>query len=708
MKRSNHHNQAPTVIAIALFFITVASPLPAHASPVVYENYWGTKRADLMFHTEDEGYQPAPLLETNVKISITGPIARVLVRQKFHNPAQSWAEGIYVFPLTEGAAVDHMRLILDERVIEGQIHEKQKAKRIYNKAKREGKRASLLRQQRPNIFTTKVANIPPGGGIDIEIEYQQPVSIDSGEYSFRFPMVVAPRYIPGAVLHEQKNSGSGWADNTDVVRDASHITPPVQRPEDGPINPVRIAVDLAPGFAPDEVRSMYHKINSNKAGEGRYHLTIANEVTPADRDFVLTWRPSPTTKPLTALFTEQVGDQFFSLLMVTPPPAENMKGAIPPREVIYLIDRSGSMHGPSVDQAKSALLTAIKRLRPQDTFNIIAFNHMSFPLFGQPMMASPRNKRIAKRFIQVMQADGGTEMYGALQLALKQSTDSGGKLRQVIFLTDGAVGDEDRLLKLIESALGSTRLFPVGIGSAPNSHFMRKAAQFGRGDFTYIGDSAEVEEKMKALFKKIEAPALTDIKITLDESERGFEIYPETIPDLYLGRPVIVALKTKSAPTTVAISGLNDFKPWQTAVSISEPVSQSGVNVLYARRKIESLLDSMRTAPNQDESNQLRQAVVDTSILHHLVSKYTSLVAVDVTPGRPADEDLGSHAMKTNLPHGWKFGKVFGAAEMASAPMSFEMAQTATSAREDVFIGLLMLLGATLLWRMRGCKEQRK
>ena len=621
----------------------------------------------LLFRSEQQSLLlPAPVLKTEVEMKVTGPIARATVRQQFQNPSPEWAEGIYVFPLPEEAAVDHLRMRIGERIIEGVIKERAEAKKAYDTAKAAGRRASLVEQERPNIFTTSVANIGPRETITIEIEYQQLLHSDQGRFRLRFPMVVGPRYI------------------TDAVPDASRITPPVEHPSKGPINPVTLKIDLAPGFPLARLESPYHKIKVSSQQDGRYTLTLEEGAVPADRDFELMWQPVSGKAPEAALFTEQKDEETFAVFMVLPPEPSALEGHRQPRETIFVIDTSGSMHGASIEQAKAALHLALSRLRPEDSFNIIQFNSVMHALFAGAVPVTRENLGKAARYVSGLHADGGTEMLPALQRAL-DGTDTGGRLRQIIFLTDGAVGNEDQLFSVIRQRLGDSRLFTIGIGSAPNSHFLRKAAEFGRGSFTYIGSTTDVQEKMGALFRKLEHPALTDIGVELS-STAGVEILPERIPDLYLGEPLIVSIRARQLPEHIRLRGRFGGAVWETTLSAAQGENREGLSVYWARQKIASLMDKQLGGAEQEAG---RQEIVDLAVKHHLVSRYTSLIAVEMTPARPADKNLHTHPMKTNLPEGWDYTAVFG------------LPQSATNGQLQIVLGLLALGLASILYRHR-------
>lgn len=690
-------SRSRTVCVWLTIFLTLLSwaggPPVLHAcgeEPTPVEETVGlgdVKQGQLLFRTGQAGrFIPAPTLRTDVRITVTGVIARAVVKQEFTNSSKEWTEGIYVFPLPETAAVDHLRMKIGEHIIEGQVKERSEAKKVYEQAKQEGKRASLVEQERPNIFTTSVANIAPRDRITIEIEYQETVRFDQGAFSLRFPMVVGPRYIPGTpvFVEDQPQAGQGIALDSDRVPDASRVTPPVEHPAHGSINPVSLSIDLAPGFPVGTLESASHPILIVPEPNGRRQVTLRQDTVPADRDFQLTWQPAPGREPSATLFTQQQDGATYAFMMVMPPAAVGKQPVGLPRETIFIIDTSGSMSGTSIEQARAALLLALPRLTSLDRFNVIEFNSVVHALFSKPQPVTAATMKKAARFVDNLVANGGTEMSPALTLALKAPVDEK-RIQQVIFLTDGQVGNETELFELIAQRLGPRRLFTIGIGSAPNSHFMRKASEFGRGTFTHIGNVNEVKDKMDALFRKLEHPVLTEIHVEGPGLD-GAELFPSRIPDLYDGEPIVVAIKHTQLPDEVTIQGKEGSAPWMTRLSLKQSESREGLSVYWARQKIASLMDQERQG--QDDSTR-RQAVLDVALPHHLVSRYSSLVAVDVTPVRPTDKDVIPHAMKTNLPDGQDFQAIFG------------LPNTATNGPLQILLGLLTLTTAAMLLFVR-------
>jgi Ca-activated chloride channel family protein len=599
------------------------------------------------------GYTTATLLNSEVEMSISGLVARVKLKQEFTNESQDWVEGIYVFPLPDKAAVDHMRLHIGERFIEGEIQEKAQAKKTYEKAKQQGKKTSLVEQQRANLFTTSVANIGPGETVVVEIEYLEDVRFEAGQFSIRFPMTLTPRYIPGSPLPDRV--GSGWSPDTDQVPDASLITPPQVRASKG--HRITLEATVNAGLPLEIIASRYHPVSVHE-DNGRYRVSFSSTAVAMDHDFELVWRAQPSAAPRAMTFRETVDGKAHYLLMVMPPDEQEIPSATLPRETIFIVDTSGSMHGVSIAQAKQAVQLALQGLKPADRFNVIEFNSITNPLFAQSQPASLSNLATAKAFVGALQANGGTEMRPALAMAL-DAPASEEHLRQVVFITDGSVGYEDELFSMIENKLRAARLFTVGIGSAPNSWFMRKSAEAGRGSYTFISALHEVGEKMRGLFQKLEQPQVTNIQVDWP-SGVVVDSFPSSIPDLYLGEPVIVKAEISGrlrSSDRIRVSGNSTSGGWSADLPVEMASDSEGVAALWARARIDELMDVQRRHPDPDE---VRAAIVNTAIAHHLVSKYTSLVAVDKTPVRPSSDPLKSEQVANLMPYGQSANAIFG------------------------------------------------
>ncbi|MEE1978708.1 marine proteobacterial sortase target protein [Shewanella xiamenensis] len=693
---------APQNIA-ATFDEHTASTLPAFSFDDVTQGM-------LVYQTASGRLMPSLPVDTQVSMQVSGLTNRVSVKQVFSNQTGFVLNGRYLFPLPNEAAVDSLRLHIGERIIEGQIHLKQQAKQIFEQAKAEGKRASLVSQERPNMFTTEVANLAPDEKLVVEISYQETIHYEDGLFSLRFPLVVAPRYISGLTLGGNQSERI----TSSQVFDADRIIAPIRdaNSEADPVLKADIKVKLGDDVEKSAVVSPYHPITIAEK-QGQLTAALANRV-PANRDFVLQWRLKQGNSPVAWVFnqagkthtaqddnasadTGPTGNSSntdnYSLVMVLPPKVEASEQLNLPRELILVIDTSGSMAGDSIIQAKNALRYALRGLKAQDSFNIIEFNSDVSSLSPVPLPATEENLVIARQFVNRLQADGGTEMALALNAALPRqafNTASGAdkSLRQVIFMTDGSVGNESALFELIRNQIGDNRLFTVGIGSAPNSHFMQRAAELGRGTFTYIGDVDEVEQKISQLLGKIQYPVLTDLQVRFDDGSVP-DYWPAPIPDLYRGEPVLISLKRHPRePQELVISGRQGHKNWQQSVSLEstersnsgaavEPQA-AGLDLLWARKQI-AALELSKNGANDDK---VKQQVTALSMNYHLVSPYTSLVAVDLTP-ITTNAISRDAVVCQHLPLGWQ-------------PMGV-LPQTSTSSRFDMLLGGGVLMIALML-----------
>lgn len=585
-----------------------------------------------LVHPESE-YTDAPILNTKVDFDISGLTARVKVKQVFRNETSHWVEGKYLFPLPEKSAVDSLRMKIGERIILGEIKEKQQAKRIYQQAKRAGKKASLVEQQRPNVFTNAVANIAPFENIEVIIEYQQDlVFAKDGSLNIRFPMTMTQRYTPSSVVVENfQDFKQGFQLTPSVFEDIE--LPQKNKSQLG--NDVEITVNLNSGIPISAVTSKSHQINYQQNSESHYQISLAGYKNKADRDFVLSWQPLAGAEPRAALFSESIANENYISLMVMPP-QQQVSDISLPREVIFVIDTSGSMAGESIKQAKQALLYGLSTLQYGDKFNVIEFNSVTDSLYTRPQSFTESSHAEAVNFVRQLKANGGTEMLSAMNSALKNGK-SKNRVRQVLFLTDGAISNESQLFQTISQKLGSSRLFTVGIGSAPNAHFMKRAARFGRGTFTFIADIKESERKIKELFSQISRPVLSHIEVNWPRNSNA-EMWPARVPDLFAGEPLWIKAKVNDLQGVITIKGRMLNSLWETNLELSPGKSQTGIAKLWAREKIASIMNQAR----HGRVDQIqKKEIIDTALKHHLVSRFTSLIAVEKTPSRIAEQLIG-------------------------------------------------------------------
>ena len=592
---------------------------------------------------------------TSIRAQVTGNVARVHVTQKFENPSDQWLEGLYVFPLSVGAAVDELELIVGERRIRGEIQRKEQARAVYEQAKHEGRRASLVDQERPNMFTTSVANIAPHSSVTVEIAYLDTVPFRDGRYTLNLPLSITPRYSPGA--------------DTDTVA----VNAPTPEAVASEVQTAQIDIDLVAGFPLQSVQSLHHSVVMEMKGAGR-HITLRSPTVPADHDFELVWIPSVAPDTQASAFAEKVGSDTYVLLTLMPPQISAER--LYKREVLFIIDTSGSMSGPSIDQAREALRLGVARLQPTDSFNIIRFSNDATSLFPTSAPAVGVNRHTAAEFIDGLTADGGTEMRNALELAFSMPP-ARDALRQIVFVTDGSVSNEADLVKLINAKIGGARLFTVGIGAAPNAYFMREAAAAGRGSYTFIPQIEHVSDRMSDLFKKLESPALVDLKLHWPDGTVA--TLAASLPrDVYAGDPLTVAAKLPSLPTgVVTLTGRAGGGLWTRQLAITMVDGQPGVAKLWARERIGEL---SRQKNLGGDAGEAESEIVRLALDHHLVSDYTSLVAVDETPVRPVGADERAEQVPTSAPRGG-----------AWAQRSTGFASTATPAPLLFVIGLLAL-----------------
>ncbi|TGD73529.1 marine proteobacterial sortase target protein [Mangrovimicrobium sediminis] len=653
-------------------------------------------------------YAPALTQSSRVELGIAGMLARVRLEQTFHNQTDQWQEGVYSFPLPPDAAVRHLEMRAGERVIIGEVREREEAANVYREARAAGKKAALVEQQRPNLFTTRIANVAPGEQVSVRLEYVQQAQYAGGEFSLRVPTTLTPRYIPGVPLAEiaaeeelaetvplSVDEYFGWARATTEVPDAAAITPLQYRQpgsDSAPLNPVSFDVDLDAGMPLARVEALYHRMNLSRDGE-RYHLVLADGVAEMDRDFELRWRPVTGATPRAALFTEAVDGEYYGLLMVLPP-ALAADQQVLPREMIFVVDTSGSMGGEPIRQAQASLQYGLAQLRPGDSFNIIAFESTTRALFNRAQPVSETSTARARAFVQRLQAGGGTEMLPALQRALSpqgvaraEPEERGQRLRQVVFITDGAVGNEQALFAAIQRELGDSRLFTVGIGSAPNQWFMQRAADAGRGFSVQVGRIEEVGERMASLFERISAPLARELRV---QWPVAVEAWPARVPDLYRGEPLVQAVHFGSTPPAgeIEVHGRLAGQAWRQSVSVPAlPGAQphSGVASVWARRKIANL---MAQPGDTTSAQETRAAVLEVALAHQLLSPYTSFVAVEQQLSRDPQVPLRAGAVPNTRPQG-----------QSAQPYAYP--NTATSARAKVLLASLLLLLGLLVHVMR-------
>jgi Ca-activated chloride channel family protein len=605
----------------------------------------------LSYNKSGNNYAALKLVKSEYHVDITGIIAQVNIKQSFHNDGSEWIkEGMYAFPVAQNAAVYQMKLIIGKRVIEGEIHEKQQAQEIYDEAKSQGLSASLVKQYRPNLFTTDIANIMPNERIEVEISYQQSLTYDAGHIDFRLPLAIKNRYMQERFLPDSNATNLG---DTDLLH--STVIDQQQR---------LINIKLEAGFELSELTSLNHDVTIQ-------HSAIMQTISLNDRqlydkhDFVLRWYPTLGAEPQAAMFSEKLAGEEYVLMMLLPSQTRHTNINKQARELVFIIDTSGSMHGDAINAAKDALLFGLTQLSENDLFNVVEFNSYSRELFKHSVIANSNNLSSAIDFIDALQADGGTNMAPALSFAMKDKVKAH-YLKQIVFITDGSVGNEAQLFNQINQDIADARLFTVAIGAAPNNYFMSKAAHIGRGTYTNVDKLNEVDNSMSELFTKLSSPALTNVAISWDI---GTTQSPALIPDLYQDQPIIVTAKMKHFNPDIVISGLVENKAWSNNFTFNQDGRSKGVARLWARNQIKDLTDDYMLGADIDALH-LQQQITTLALKYHLVSEFTSLVAVDKTPDISRLVQLQATAMnqletlaEVNFPQtdlGWKWRMLLG------------------------------------------------
>lgn len=409
----------------------------------------------------------------------------------------------------------------------------------------------------------------------------------------------------------------------------------------------------------------------------------------SNKSFTLSWQLLESSQPQVSSFTQEVSGEHYTLLTFFPPKTDTAQ--VIARDIIFIVDTSGSMQGGSMKQAKASLQLAVLQLNNKDSFNIIAFDDETELLFPITQMVSAENIKNALEFIEDLSADGGTEMYRPLSNSLmmkKNEMQSVKAIRQIVFITDGAVANEFELMQLLNTAQGSFRLYTVGIGAAPNGYFMKKAAQFGRGSYVFIQNQHEVQQKVSHFMTKISQPAISNIKLTFDSQvHQQVDVYPKKIPDLYFGEPLQIAIKSQLPITSVQLAGDTASTPWYQQLIINDSPSSKGISSLWARRKIESLLDSLVVGANKDK---VKSQVIATSLNHQILSPYTSFIAVEKKP------EISSLLTKNNLSD---VNKSRSTATQAHESLLVAMPQTSIGWQLQFLIGIALLLLAKIMSR---------
>jgi len=598
-----------------------------------------------------------PLKHTDVKAEISGFLSRVVVTQEFENPFKEKIEAVYTFPLPQNAAVDDMTMIVGDRTVRGKILRREEAEAVYEAAKTSGQTASLLNQERPNIFTQSVPNILPGEKIKITISYVETLKYENGAYEFVFPMVVGPRYIPGASASGSPQ-GNGFAPNTDRVPDASHVTPrPV--PEGMRVgHDISLDVTLDAGVPIDVLSSKTHDVNVDRPDDRRARVRLKDEDTIPNKDFVLRYDVAGK-KIEDALLTHSSGTGGFFTLILQPPERVTAED-VTPKELVFVLDTSGSMSGFPIEKAKETMKLALDNLYPYDTFNLITFAGDEHILFPGPVPATKENLQKAQAFLETRQGGGGTEMMKAIKASMDPS-DAQGHVRIVCFMTDGYVGNDMEIIGEVQKH-PNARVFAFGIGSSVNRFLLDGMARYGRGEVEYVALNDDGSAAARRFYERVRNPLLTDISVDWNGLPVA-DVYPKTVPDLFSAKPVIITGRyTASGRGAIRLKGKiagRDFVR-EIPVDFSNAQQHDVLATLWARTRVDDLMSQdFKGAQAGNMQADVKQAITQLGLEYRLMTQFTSFVAVEemiVTDGgQPRRIDV-----PVEVPEGVNRAGVFG------------------------------------------------
>ncbi len=606
-----------------LYFSLAALAL---AAPALAGPARATSGALLMMNREGQPTGECPLKRTEVKAEITGFLSRVTVTQNFENPASDTIEAVYTFPLPANAAVDRMTMLIGDRTVEGKIKPREEAKAIFDAARNAGKTASLLEQERPNIFTQSVTNIRPGDKVRIVISYVAPLQYEAGTYEFLFPMVVGPRYIPGKPTGRQ---AGGWAPDTNRVPDASRVTPNVALPGTRAGHDITIDVSIDSGVPIQRLECGSHEIAKEQAGPTRATVRLKDLAVIPNKDFILKYGTAGARID-DALLTHR-GDKggFFTLILQ--PPDRPAPTQITPKELVFVVDTSGSMHGFPLDKSKEVMRLSLAHMNPRDKFNVITFAGDTHLLFSEPEPATPENISKAKAFLDGHRGGGGTEMMKAIRAAL-DPTDSLEHMRVVVFLTDGYVGNDFEIIGEVKKH-PKTRVFSFGIGNAVNRFLLDRIAGEGRGEAEFVTLKDNGDEAAKRFFERVRNPLLTDVQIDFGGLPVS-DVYPKRVPDLFAARPLVIHGRySGAAKGALRIQGKVAGTAYNREVKVDLPAADSRHDVLasfWARAKVDDLMAQDYAGMQRgNPAGQLQAEITRIGLEFRLMTQFTAFVAVE-------------------------------------------------------------------------------
>src|SRR5438874_3086103 len=618
-----------------------------------------------------------PMKPTDVKAQISGFLSRVTVTQEFENPFSEKIEAVYTFPLPQNAAVDDMTMLVGDRTVRGKILRREEAQAVYEAARNNGQTASLLNQERPNIFTQSVANILPGEQIKITISYVETLKYEDGSYEFVFPMVVGPRYVPGNATGAQS---TGFSPDTDRVPDASRITPQPAPAGMRAGHDISIDLMLDAGVPIDALNSNTHEVIIERPDDRRAHVALKDQSTIPNKDFII--RYDVAGKQISdALLTHSTGHSGFFTLILQPPEKVTAED-VTPKELVFVLDTSGSMSGFPIEKAKETMKLALDNLYPYDTFNLITFSGDEHILFPEPVPATKENLAKAQAFLESRQGGGGTEMMKAIKASMDPS-DAQGHVRIVCFMTDGYVGNDLEIIGEVQKH-PNARVFAFGIGNSVNRFLLDNMAKYGRGEVEYVGLNDDGSAAARRFHERVRNPLLTDITIDWNGMSVA-DVYPGTIPDLFGAKPVILTGRyTGNGRGVIRLKGKMSDRDFVREIPVDFSSSQSQHDVLatlWARTRVDDLMSrDFKGAQQGNMQDEVKQAITNLGLDYRLMTQFTSFVAVEemiVTDGGkprridvPVEVPEGVNRQAVYGQEDRAFGRLQTLASFSRAPMA--------------------------------------
>jgi Ca-activated chloride channel family protein len=586
-----------------------------------------------------------PLKRTTFRVRVAGMMAHYRVEQTFENSFTSPIEAVYVFPLGDDAAVSSYRIVIGERIIKGEIKTREQARKTYREAKRKGHTAGLLQQEKGNIFSQRIANIAPGETVRVRFEFVEVLKYRDQRYELVLPMVVGPRYLPANRVGRRPIGSHAFGRR----KRRGVVSIPYLRPKTRSGHNVDISVRIDAGVPIDYVVSASHHIKVAKVDVTTVDVSLTNKKSIPNRDFILRYRPKcPTT--VAGFLTHRTGHNGYFVLMIQPK-AKYRTGDIAPREVIILIDQSGSMYGAPIRQAKKVAKGIINTLRSKDTFNVIAFANGVKYMRRWPIRGDRRGKWAGLHWVDRIYAGGGTELERAVLHSLA-GRPGGDRIRMVYVLTDGFVGNDNVILAAARKKLGHNRIFPVGVGSAPNRYLLNRLAEVGRGFASYVN------------LKESPKPYLTEVRIDWG----GLQVYdltPKRIPDVYAGLPLVISGRySKPGKGVIKVKANAGRRRVTVRLPIKLPAvrNQKPVSYLWARKKIHELMAKNYKAIH----HKTKASVTRLGLKFGLVTDFTSYVAVDRSRVVNASGQVRTVVQPAPMPEGVSFATTVGGASSGS------------------------------------------